>query len=128
MRCILFSLPFLLLPLAAVANADRDDDSDSATSEAGGDRRWEAKMDRAAGRYARCLLEGRDPSARRNEMQASNPAYIPRNHRVQQVIDAAEGGSLAPLYDLLREVTRTDSGHPGFEHLVLAPESHEVVQ
>ncbi len=67
MRRFLLSLPFLLLLLAPVANADRDDDSDSATNEAGVDRRCEAKMDRAAGRYARCLLKAKSRAARDQE-------------------------------------------------------------
>ena len=67
MRRILLSLPFLMLLLAPVANADRDDDSDSATNAAGVDRRCEAKMDRAAGRYARCLLKAKAHVARDQE-------------------------------------------------------------
>ena len=67
MRRILLSLPFLLLLLAPVANANRDDDSDSATNEVGVDRRCEAKMDRAAGRYAKCLLKAKARAARDQE-------------------------------------------------------------
>ena len=64
MRRFLLSLPFLLLFLAPVANAGRDDDSDSGNNEAGVDRRCEAKMDRAAGRYAKCLLKAKARAAR----------------------------------------------------------------
>ncbi len=62
---ILLSLPFLLLLLAPVANADRDDDADSATNEAGVSPRCEAAMDRAAGNYSRCLLGAQARNARR---------------------------------------------------------------
>ena len=67
MRRILLSLPFLLLLLAPVANTDTDDDSDSATNAVGVDRRCEAKMDRAAGRYAKCLFKAKARAARDQE-------------------------------------------------------------
>jgi uncharacterized protein YdiU (UPF0061 family) len=72
--------------------------------------------------------EGRDASDRQIDMRKNNPAFIPRNHRVQQVIDAAEDGDLAPLDDLLTVVTQPFSDHPELEHLALAPEPDEVVQ
>ncbi len=34
-------------------------------------------------------------------MRETNPAIIPRNHKVQQVLEAAEGGDLKPLEELL---------------------------
>ena len=34
-------------------------------------------------------------------MRANNPAVIPRNHKVEQVLDAATNGDLQPLKDLL---------------------------
>jgi uncharacterized protein YdiU (UPF0061 family) len=50
--------------------------------------RWRARMSREA-----TTLESRAES-----MQAANPAYIPRNHRVEQVIVAAvERGDFAPF-------------------------------
>jgi uncharacterized protein YdiU (UPF0061 family) len=65
---------------------------------------------------------------RQARMRAANPAYIPRNHRVQEAIDAANQGDLTPLDDLL-EVVST----PFDEHLALAdyrrpPAPHEVVE
>lgn len=72
--------------------------------------------------------EARDARDRRAEMRAANPAFIPRNHRVQEVIDAAEAGNLTPLGDLLAVVTQPFSDHPGLEHLALAPEPDEIVQ
>ena len=49
----------------------------------------------------RVAAEGRDPAARRKAMLAFNPAFIPRNHRVQQAIEAAEAGDLSRFDDLL---------------------------
>jgi len=81
----------------------------------------------AAGWTERLAVEGRDSAERRADMRATNPAFIPRNHRVQQVIEAAERGELDPLDELLRVVTRPFDEHAGLEHLALAPEPHEIV-
>jgi uncharacterized protein YdiU (UPF0061 family) len=35
------------------------------------------------------------------KMRGVNPAFIPRNHVVEFVLDIAESGNLAPMYDLL---------------------------
>jgi uncharacterized protein YdiU (UPF0061 family) len=73
-------------------------------------------------------VEARDPRDRRADMRATSPAFIPRNHRVQQAIDAAESGDLGPLDDLLTVLAQPFSDHSGLEHLALAPEPHEIVQ
>lgn len=38
-------------------------------------------------------------------MRRSNPAFIPRNHKVEEALDAANGGDLQPLHALLDVVT-----------------------
>ncbi len=54
--------------------------------------RWQARLDR----------EGQPRAEAVNRMQAVNPAVIPRNHRVEEVLAAAEeGGDFTPLHDLL---------------------------
>ncbi len=58
---------------------------------------------------ARLAREGTDPAqlALGARLRRVNPAYIPRNHRVQEVISAAiEGGDLAPFQRLLAVVTQ----------------------
>jgi uncharacterized protein YdiU (UPF0061 family) len=81
-------------------------------------RRWQRQLE----------AEGRNTDDRQLDMRAANPAFIPRNHRVQQVIDATEHGDLAPLDDLLSVVTQPFADHPGLEHLALAPEPDEIVR
>lgn len=45
-----------------------------------------------------------DPELAASRMDAVNPAYIPRNHRVEEALDAARSGELAPFHDLLEVV------------------------
>jgi serine/tyrosine/threonine adenylyltransferase len=39
-------------------------------------------------------------------MQAANPAYIPRNHQVEMVLEAAGKGDLVPLQNLMKVLAR----------------------
>ena len=72
--------------------------------------------------------EDSDDEARREAMRAVNPAYIPRNHRVQQAIDAAYGGDLQPVEDLLAVLAEPYADHPERAHLARPPKPEEVVQ
>ena len=56
-------------------------------------------------------------------MDRVNPAYIPRNHLVEEALDAATGGDLEPLGLLLNAVTRPYDERPGLErYAAAAPE------
>jgi len=56
-------------------------------------------------------------------MDRANPAYIPRNHLVEEALDAAAGGDLAPLRLLLDAVTGPFDERPGLERYAApAPE------
>ncbi len=48
-------------------------------------------------------------------MDRVNPVYIPRNHLVEEALDAATGGDLGPLGRLLEVVTRPFEERPGLE-------------
>jgi serine/tyrosine/threonine adenylyltransferase len=51
----------------------------------------------------RTAREAITPMARAESMQQANPAYIPRNHRVEQMIAAAvEHGNFGPFEELLQ--------------------------
>jgi uncharacterized protein YdiU (UPF0061 family) len=54
---------------------------------------------------------GPDPDV----MDRSNPVYIPRNHRVEEALEAATGGDLDPFHALLGAVTRPFDVRPGLE-------------
>jgi uncharacterized protein YdiU (UPF0061 family) len=60
------------------------------------ERQWRARLAR----------EQRSPQARALAMRAVNPAYIPRNHRIAQVIAAAERDDFAPFAELLEVLAR----------------------
>jgi serine/tyrosine/threonine adenylyltransferase len=59
----------------------------------------------------RWLALGPDAGA----MDRTNPAYIPRNHLVEEALDAATAGELGPLERLLAVVTAPFDERPGLE-------------
>jgi uncharacterized protein YdiU (UPF0061 family) len=52
-------------------------------------------------------------------MRAENPAFIPRNQRVEEALVAATGGDMAPFERLLEIVTRPFDERPGLEAFAL---------
>lgn len=62
-------------------------------------------------------------------MRRVNPAFIPRNHRVEAVIRAAvDNDDFAPFEELLAVTSRPWDDQPGFEHYMRPPEPHERVR
>ncbi|MEW1805113.1 protein adenylyltransferase SelO [Pseudarthrobacter sp. NPDC080039] len=54
-------------------------------------------------------------------MDSVNPAYIPRNHLVEEALSAATAGDLAPLQQLLDAVSNPFTERPGLEHYMEGP-------
>ncbi len=80
--------------------------------------RW---RDRLAG-------ERRDDTARRAAMRAVNPAYIPRNHLVEQALAAAvDDGDLEPLQDLRAVLLTPFEAQPGQERYEQPPKPGEEI-
>ncbi len=76
----------------------------------------------------RLALEPMPAADRRAAMRAVNPAFIPRNHRVEAALDAASTrNDMAPFNELLALVQRPFDDHPGFEAWMLPPADHERV-
>jgi uncharacterized protein YdiU (UPF0061 family) len=72
---------------------------------------------------------GPAPAARREAMHAVNPAFIPRNHRVEAAIQAAvEGQDFAPFEELLTVLARPYADQPAFASYAEPPQEHERVQ
>jgi uncharacterized protein YdiU (UPF0061 family) len=69
-----------------------------------------------------------DPAARRAAMQAVNPAYIPRNHRVEAAIAAAiADGDFQPFEELLVVLSRPFEERPEFAAYAEPPLEDERV-
>ena len=85
--------------------------------------------DRWAERWrARLEQEPTAASEHRDAMRAANPAYIPRNHRVEAVIRAAEDDDdFAPFEELLEVLSRPFDDRPEFARYADPPEPHERV-
>ena len=83
--------------------------------------------DWAAQWRARLVGERRDDDARQAAMRAANPAYIPRNHRIEQVISAALGGDFGPFETLGELLSKPFDDQPDHAAYQLSPLPEEVV-
>jgi len=82
-----------------------------------------------AGKWRKQMaLDGVDGKARAKTMRAVNPLFIPRNHRIEQVISAALGGDFTPFEELLTVLTRPFDDQPEHADYAKAPASEEIVQ
>jgi uncharacterized protein YdiU (UPF0061 family) len=77
---------------------------------------------------ARIAADPQDPAARREAMRAVNPAFIPRNHRVEAMIAAAvDNDDFAPFDELLAVLARPYDDQPEFADYADPPLEHERV-
>ena len=76
---------------------------------------------------ARLTRETRVASDRAADMRASNPAYIPRNHRVEAALTAAESGDYTPFKKLLSILQRPHEDQPEASEYGLPPQPQERV-
>ncbi|CAN5705324.1 YdiU family protein [soil metagenome] len=110
--------------------------ADEAAEDAGGDPGARTlfadppAFDAWASRWRRRLaLEPQDGAARRAAMRAVNPAFIPRNHRVEAVIAAAvERDDFRPFEALHEVLTRPFEHQPAFARYAEPPLQHERVR
>ena len=65
---------------------------------------------------------------RQQMMRASNPAFIPRNHRVEAALTGALGGDFAPFETLLAVLAKPFQDQPEFADFMLPPRPEEVVR
>jgi uncharacterized protein YdiU (UPF0061 family) len=77
---------------------------------------------------ARLALEGRSASDVKRDMDAVNPAYIPRNHRIEAVIRAAEEGDFGPFEELHAVLSRPFDPQPDYIAYQDPPLEHERVR
>jgi serine/tyrosine/threonine adenylyltransferase len=87
-----------------------------------------AAFDGWAERWRRRLeQEPADPDSRRAAMLDVNPAYIPRNHRVEAAIRAAVTDDFAPFHELMTVLSEPFRARPEFARYEDPPADHERV-
>ena len=85
--------------------------------------------DWAEGWRRRLALEEVEPAARSANMRRVNPAFIPRNHRVQEAIVAAvESDDFGPFESLVSVLARPYDDHPDYANLAEPPRVEERVR
>jgi len=62
------------------------------------------------------------------KMRDANPVFVPRNHRIEEVITAANEGDFKPFHDLADLLAKPLMEQPEFERYEQPPEEHEVVK
>ncbi len=81
-------------------------------------QRWRQRLGR----------ESRSPAERASAMQRVNPAFIPRNHRVEEMIEAAvERADFTPFETLVRLLERPYEEQPEHAHLAEEPAPEQRV-
>ena len=66
--------------------------------------------------------------ARARAMRAVNPAFIPRNHRVEEAIVAGRAGDFVPFETLVRVLERPYEDQPEVAYLAEPPRPEERVR
>ena len=85
-------------------------------------------FDEWAVRWRLRLSRDPDDGSRRQRMRAANPAFIPRNHRIAAVIEAAVSSSdFGPFEEMLGVVARPFEDQPDLADYSLPPQEHERV-
>ena len=77
----------------------------------------------------RLASEGRSSAERQREMRSVNPAFIPRNHRVEEAIKAAaEEGDLQPFEQLIEVLASPYEDQPSRERYAEPPRPDQIVR
>ncbi len=116
-----FTLIFRRL-CAAAADETADAEARGLFANPGAYDRWAMRW------RARLAVYGREPNARAKAMRAVNPAFIPRNHRVEQALEAAiDDGDFSPFAELLTILSRPYEDQPAFAEYANPPQTGERV-
>jgi uncharacterized protein YdiU (UPF0061 family) len=92
--------------------------------------RDESALDGWVGRWRQRLAqEPTDAATRSAHMRGVNPAFIPRNHRVEAMIRAAvDDDDFSPFEELLDVLSKPYDERPKFAHYAQPPEEHQRVR
>jgi len=116
-----FTLTFRRLSELAIEDATADDAVAALFADPESFHQWATKW------RAWLAHETVDDATRQANMRGTNPAYIARNHRVGQVIDAALGGDFAPFETLVDILSRPFDAQPENADYENPPHPEEVV-
>ncbi|MGD1882573.1 MAG: YdiU family protein [Paracoccaceae bacterium] len=81
-------------------------------------------FDEWTARWAKRLQSEGAPEA---VMASANPVLIPRNHRIEQMIEAAVAGDMAPFERMMAAVAKPFEVNPSFTDLQRPPTTDEIV-
>jgi serine/tyrosine/threonine adenylyltransferase len=116
-----FTLTFRRLSEAA-GDAGRDQDMRALFADPDAYDQWAARW------RQRVSVEQETPAERASLMRATNPAFIPRNHRIEAVIQAAVASDdYAPFEELLTVLSKPYEDQPAFAAYAEPPEPHQRV-
>jgi uncharacterized protein YdiU (UPF0061 family) len=76
----------------------------------------------------RLAEEGATPETRRLVMQAANPWIIPRNHRIEAVIQTAIAGDFGPFHTMMAALARPFEERPEYATITQPPLPDERVE
>ena len=106
----------------AAGSAGKDEDVRRLFSDPGAFDEWAARW------RERLLAEGGDPTQRLAVMRNANPAYIPRNHLVEEAIAAAQDrGDFAPFETLMTVLAAPYEDQPALAGYAEPPRPDQVV-
>ncbi|MBS0243405.1 MAG: YdiU family protein, partial [Proteobacteria bacterium] len=117
----------MTLTFRRLADAAADDKAEAKVAELFEDRSLFVEW---AGKWkVRLAGQGRDAQEVKSEMRRVNPAFIPRNHLVEEAINEAVRDEAFGAFETLVEVlARPYEDQPGRERYLLPPRPEEVVQ
>ncbi len=76
----------------------------------------------------RLAQDGMAATTRRAMMRAANPAFIPRNHLVEEALAAANDGDFSPFETLLEVLSRPFEDRPEYAAYAAPPRPDQIVQ
>ena len=116
-----FTLTFRRLSDAAL-NPDEDRDTAKLFADPAAFDEWAARW------RQRIAEEPQSPAERQTAMRSVNPAFIPRNHRVEAVIEAAVSrDDFAPFEELLTVLSKPYEDQPALAAYADPPKPHQRV-
>jgi uncharacterized protein YdiU (UPF0061 family) len=118
-----YTLTFRLLCRSCIGGPDADGPVRSLFENPASFDEWAATW------RERLAQETVSPEERASSMRSVNPAFIPRNHRIEAVIAAAVANSDYSLFEeLLKVLDAPYDDQPEFAHYARPPAPEEIVQ